>query len=262
MLQGWSMIIKSREITMFAQSIQYPTQNCTYATSFNPVGQGYRASWNGQPIVSSALLHNELLNKINSICAADFCGLNNQQSTPFAVNNGYGLQNGLAYNVHPSILNHAFNFGPLGLNNVAPVQHLNAIQQLYGPQGFGAVQGLTDAQACGMISNVSVIDNDTEVCFECACPGLTAKNIDVCIVHNEIRVRLISGSHTTTTKATGSRTTVGSASTGTCLPLCTLPLPSFCDANKCSARVEHGRLLITCPRTAEYVKNITRVKVS
>ena len=128
-----------------------------------------------------------------------------------------------------------------------PAQNLETQALLQGIYGLG---------------QVSCIDNDSEIIFECAVPGISSSNIEVAVVQNQIRVRLIPTSgqsrSTTTTTSNGSRQ--GTTNVGA--PIYTLPVPTFCDVNKINARVENGRLLISVPRSGEYQKNITRVKVS
>lgn len=134
-----------------------------------------------------------------------------------------------------------------GLAHQSPVGHINNLGHGLSGYNTSAHNGLFGATG---VCPVSMTDNDTEVCFECVCPGVVAENLDVCVVNNEIRVRLLSGS-------TKTKTTSGSKGA----LICCFALPNFCDASKCTAKVENGCLLITCPRTAEYIKNITRVKV-
>lgn len=250
---------------MFAQSIQVPTQGYTYTTAFNPAESGI-LGWNGQPVITNAILQNELMGRINSIGSGDFFGITNQLPVHYAINNGLSLVQptlglgGLGYNnlapwmlgygMHPISALHAGQLGGYGLNATNQFGGTN-----YGFGGFGN-HGIA-GNGFGLIA---VIDNDTEVVFELALPGVTAAQVDVNVVNGEIRVRLANGTSAARTTA-GSRTS-GSATSSRSMPAYSLPLPSFSDANKVTAKVVQGRLTITCPRTAEYVKNITRVKVS
>ncbi len=220
---------------MFSQSRQVPTSNCTYSTSFIPRHTSGFAGWNPQQGIANVLLQNELLNRIQSICAADFY---NQRPVQYPVNAGLDYNHSSPFHTQ-AVGGHSIDQSPLA----------QALLQMFAQPYGGLNTPASQANTCGP---VSCIDNDTEVCFECDCPGLTARDLDICIVQNEIHIRLVTG---TTPKSNGNR------ASGRCVPLFNLPLPSFCDPSKCSAKVEHGRLAITCPRTADYVKNITRVKV-
>jgi len=220
---------------MFSQSRQVPTSHYTYSANFIPNQTSGFAGWNTQQGIANVLLQNELLNRIQSICAADFY---NQAPVQYPVNAG------LSYNYSSPF--HTQSVGGHSLDQVSIAQ---ALLQMFAQPYGGLNTFVAQANTCGP---VSCIDSDTEVSFECDCPGLTASNLDICIVQNEIHIRLLTG---TTPKTSSSR------SSGRSVPLFNLPLPSFCDPSKCTAKVEHGRLVITCPRTADYVKNITRVKV-
>lgn len=230
---------------MFTQALQIPNQVCNYAAC-GPYDAAGLKVWNAQPLISGSLLHNG----INTIGAGDFFGVHNQLPVHYAVNTGYGVPAGFAGHNIAQTQSVLGNFGSLSnrnwlLNNSVYHGTYSANESLGGC--FESMGNL-----------INFIDNDTEVCFECALPGLSSKDIDICVLNGEIRVRVISGIHGSS-RTSNSRTT---STTAVRTPLCCMPLPSFCDAAKCTAKVEQGRLLITCPRTAEYVKNITRVKVS
>jgi|GEM_PF-3679709 len=250
---------------MFAQAIQLPTQGYTCSTGFNP-NEALNLCWNAQPVISSAILQNELLGRINSLGAGDFFGITNQYPGNCAVNSGLAVNH-----LHPGITTNGLGLGSFGLNGFSPVAAAYGVNPHNGLHaGLAAQSGFLPVNqfggnsgsyahatsGCGLLG---VIDNDTEIVFELALPGVSASHVDVCVVNSEIRVRLTNGS-ATTSKTAGSRATGSNTTTRT--PVCCLTLPCFCDASKVTAKVEQGRLTITCPRTAEYVKNITRVKVS
>lgn len=100
------------------------------------------------------------------------------------------------------------------------------------------------------ISAISIVDNDTDLSYEFFVPGLTSANLDVSVVQNEIRVRMMHVKGTTTQDGKGTL-------------ICRLPVPNFVEISKITARVHtDGHVSITVPRGSEFTKLIKKVKVS
>lgn len=89
-----------------------------------------------------------------------------------------------------------------------------------------------------------LIDNDQSYCIECFCPEFDAKNCEVTLTPNGLRVRVNSGK-------------TGSYDDG----FYTIPTPCDVDCDKITAHSSKGYMKITLPRSKKALESIKKIKV-